>query len=38
MENNSVGLVTKVAKKSDFPLKAKALFGLNKDKKKGAKK
>lgn len=37
--NNSVGLVTKtVAKKSDFPPKAKTLFGLNKDKKKGAKK
>ena len=32
--NNSVGLVTKYAtKKSDFPPKAKALFGLQ-DKKK----
>lgn len=33
--NNSVGLVTKYAtKKSDFPPKAKALFGLQDNKKK----
>lgn len=33
--NNSVGLVTKyVTKKSDFPPKAKALFGLQDKKNK----